>query len=169
MIRGHCVFHEVDVVGKNGKERITVECKFHQNGGRCDLKTALYVKARFDDIQEACDQDVSCGPKYDGCWLVTNTKFTSIAIEYAVCRGVRLLAWSYPEHEGLEALIDRYGLHPITCVMSLPAVHAHTLIRSGVVLCKDLIEQKNVLQKLPLSDAKKEKIIRESNLVCRRQ
>lgn len=166
---GHCVPHEVDVVGTNDKERIIVECKFHQSGGRCAVQTTLYVKARFDDIQQACQERATCGPKYHGCWLVTNTKFTTIALQYGQCAGLNLLAWSYPENHGIETLVDTYNLYPITCLPSLTPVIIQELTRAGIVLCKELIDQKNMLRKFDLSDEKIGRIIRECSLICQKR
>src|SRR3990167_317293 len=51
IIKGTCVEHEVDVVLSRGSEMTYVEAKFHNAAGfKTDLKTALYVKARIDDI-----------------------------------------------------------------------------------------------------------------------
>ncbi len=165
-VKGHCVFHEVDVLGINNKERILVECKFHQEGGRCSIQTALYVKARYDDIQEACDKDPSCGPGFNACWLVTNTKFTNMSIDYGQCRGINLLSWGYPFGQGLESIIDRLGLHPITCLPSLTFVGMQKLIQAGIVLCKDISSHERLLRQLGFGNAHIEAVMRESRLIC---
>ncbi len=165
-VKGHCVFHEVDVLGVNSTERIIVECKFHQEGGRCSIQTALYVKARYDDIQEACEKDSSCGPRFNGCWLVTNTKFTSMSIDYGQCRGLNLLSWGYPFDLGIETLIDQYGLHPITCLPSLTFGLAQRLIQAGIILCKDLEGNENLLHKLGFENPRIDAVMRESHLIC---
>lgn len=165
-VKGHCVLHEVDVLGINQTERILVECKFHQEGGRCSIQTALYVKARYDDIQEACEKDASCGPRYNGCWLVTNTKFTSMSIDYGQCRGLNLLAWGYPFGQGLETLIDQAGLHPITCLPSLTFTLTQKLIQAGIILCKDIAGNENLLRKIGFGNARIDAIMRESRLIC---
>lgn len=52
MVYGSCVSHEVDVIAWKENELVMVEAKYHSDGGaRTDLKTALYVKARYDDIR----------------------------------------------------------------------------------------------------------------------
>ena len=108
MMAGQCVSHEVDVVAQKGKEIALIECKFHQRPGtKCDIKTALYIQARFEDISQ----------KYPGIysqiWLVTNTKLTTQAISYGQCRNMQLLAWRYPEAMGLERLISKYNLYSL--------------------------------------------------------
>lgn len=106
IIAGQCVSHEIDVVAEKTDEKFLIECKFHNRAGiKCEIKTALYVQARFEDIAQ----------KYPGVyrqiWLVTNTKLTTQAIEYGRCKNMGLLAWRYPENEGIERLIDKFNLY----------------------------------------------------------
>jgi hypothetical protein len=85
IIQGHCVDHEVDVVLAKGGETMYVEAKFHNAAGfKTDLKTVLYVKARVDDIGRGRGL------------VVTNTRFTSKAVQYSTCAGLELLGWDYP-------------------------------------------------------------------------
>lgn len=106
VMNGACVQHEIDVLAEKDKQQFLVECKFHNRiGSKTDVKAALYTQARFEDI---CAKTVGqfCQP-----WLVTNTKLTSQAIQYASCKNMRLLAWRYPETEGIETLIDKFNLY----------------------------------------------------------
>ena len=53
LVKGFCVEHEVDVVAWNKDKLIMCEAKFHNDPGmKSDLKVALYVKARFDDLRK---------------------------------------------------------------------------------------------------------------------
>jgi len=53
MVYGSCVSHEVDVIAWKPGELVMVEAKYHSDAAsRTDLKTALYVKARYDDIRK---------------------------------------------------------------------------------------------------------------------
>ena len=46
--------HEVDVVAKKDNMVFFLECKYHNHRGTySDIKTALYVHARFVDIEKA--------------------------------------------------------------------------------------------------------------------
>jgi hypothetical protein len=97
MIQGKCVTHEVDVYASHPEQNtfLAAELKYHNDPGyKTDLKIALYVKSRFEDIF-SCDPGVRACP-IDRGLLVTNTKFTSEAIAYAECAGVELLGWGYP-------------------------------------------------------------------------
>ena len=109
LLQGKCVAHETDVLAEKQNRRILVECKYHnQPGIRSDVKVALYVWARFQDLG-----------KFDEAWLVTNTKFTDDAIRYAKCVGMQAIGWSYPAADSLQKRIDRLGLHPLTCLTTL--------------------------------------------------
>jgi len=131
IVRGRCVSHEIDVVAQNDKKYM-VECKFHSiPGGRTDVKVALYTYARFLDIKEK--------GKFDIPWLITNTKITQDAKDYALCVGMRVTAWDYPQGEGLNELIDKSGLHPVTSLTSLSEQKKRDLIERGIVFCKDLV------------------------------
>ncbi len=106
IIQGKCVNHEVDVVAQKDNQKILIECKFHNRPGtKTEIKDALYTQARFEDINEVGSN------KYTQIWLVTNTKLTTQAIQYGRCQNMGLLAWRYPENEGIEKLIDKFNLY----------------------------------------------------------
>ncbi|MEK7117523.1 MAG: ATP cone domain-containing protein, partial [Patescibacteria group bacterium] len=108
---GRCVSHEVDVVAWNENKLIIVEAKFHNMlGVKSDLKVALYVKARFDDLANTVF-NYGKERKIDECWLVTNTKFSEQAITYAECKNMKLVGWNYPQKGNLQDLIEDAGLH----------------------------------------------------------
>ena len=111
--------HETDVLATKDNDRILIECKFHnQPGINATIRTSLYLKARFDDITEKYIENHE-KPPCSASWIVTNTRFTSMAIEYGECRGIVMRSWSYPKNDGLKDMIDTYGLHPITCLSSI--------------------------------------------------
>ncbi len=133
-LQGKCVTHEIDVVAQNFSSSFTkpgkflIECKYHNQGGvKSDLKVAMYTYARFLDLQN----------KFDGVWLVTNTKCTSEAISYAKCMNLKIISWKYPPGESLENLIEAKGLYPIT-VLHLPRYIKRRLIENNIFLVGDL-------------------------------
>src|SRR3989339_527482 len=117
LVQGKCVMHEVDVVAEKNQERLMVECKFHnQPGLHSDVKVALYVKSRFDDVffsWEHTDKQEHIALRYHAM-LATNTKCTSEAIQYARCSGITVLSWGFPEHNNLQDLLEQTHLYPIT-------------------------------------------------------
>lgn len=136
---GGCVPHEVDVVAYNEKKLLMVEAKFHNElGTKSDLKVALYVKARFDDLAENVFNYGGVDRSVTDSWLVTNTKFSSTAIHYGVCKNLTMIGWNYPEHGSLQDMIEDAALHPITCLVSLSAADKKTLLGEKIVLCSDI-------------------------------
>ncbi|NOX20067.1 MAG: hypothetical protein GXO99_02225 [Nitrospirae bacterium] len=139
LIKGQCIQHEVDIVAVNKDTVLVVECKYHNSAGRAtNSKDALYVDSRFRDLEPVFrkkypDRD------YSG-WLVTNTRFSTDAIQYARCAGYRLTSWRYPEKGGLEKMIEAKRLYPVTILSGIKANLASHLIRQGIILLKDLTE-----------------------------
>ncbi len=163
-VLGGCVSHEVDVVAWNEKKLIMVESKFHNElGTKSDLKVVLYVKARFDDLK---DNVFSYGGKerpLDEGWLVTNTKFSSTAIHYGICKNMVMIGWNYPEKGNLQDMIEEEGLHPITCLNSLSVVNRRALLESGIVLCSTVKKDLSLLKVLHEDKEKVDAIIKEIN------
>lgn len=105
-VLGGCVPHEVDVVAWNEQKLIMVEAKFHNEPGiKSDLKVALYVKARIDDLKENVFNYGGRDRKLTEGWLITNTKFSSTAIHYGVCENMVMIGWNYPEEGNLQDMI----------------------------------------------------------------
>ena len=167
VVQGVCVSHEVDVVAEKENRHIMVECKFHnQLGTKSDVKIALYVQARFEDVQKAWLKDKNHIQKFHEAWLVTNTKLTSDAIRYAQCVGLRSIGWRHPVNEGLEVLVEQSGLHPITCLTTLSTGSKRQLLDKNIVFCKEVLQNKNILQTLGLNAAKITQIEEEINELC---
>ena len=167
IVQGVCVTHEVDVVGQKGDRHIMVECKFHNRPGlRSDVKIALYVQARFEDVERQWKKQPQHGEKFHEVWLVTNTKFTSDAIKYAECVGMNAVGWSYPLHNGLEVRIDRSGLHPVTCLTSLSGAQKRMLLEKDVILCKELLNDSGLLQSVGVPKTKVPAVTDEINRLC---
>lgn len=163
IISGRCVSHEIDVIARNEKSYYLVECKFHNMpGSRTDVKVTLYVQARFSDVTAKPDQN----PKFAGSWIVTNTKFTSEAIQYAECVGLRLIGWDYPESGNLQDLVEKTKLYPITCLTTLSQNQKHLLLENGIVLCRELVEKPQSLNIFHQSALKSESIITEAKAIA---
>lgn len=166
VVKGFCVAHEVDVVAWNEKQLIMVEAKFHNEGGtKSDLKVILYVKARFDDLRKMkFDYGMTDGKErdLDEAWLVTNTKFTSTAIEYGSCQGgIRMIGWNYPPVGNLHDLILESKLHPLTCLASLNGREKKALLDQGIVMCKTLVENPDLLSAIGVQNEDIKKVIEE--------
>jgi hypothetical protein len=141
-LQGLCVKHEVDIIAENENTVCIIECKYHNlQGIVCDIKIPLYVNSRFLDIRSAITSDHK---EYE-CWIVTNTKFSSDSIQYGNCSGQHLLSWDYPANDNLKELIDRHKLYPISCLTSLTKREKQLLLEKGVILCKDLAKNTDIL------------------------
>ncbi len=159
VVSGSCITHEIDVIAaKNGKTAM-IEAKFHNNPGtRSDVHVALYTKSRFEDVKEK--------NMFDEAWVVTNTKVTIDAIDYAKCAGMKVLGWSYPEGEGLRDLIEKYHLHPVTMLTTLGQSLKQKLLDNHIVLCRDICLNKSLIDMLPISSVEKQNTLAEAAFVC---
>ncbi len=168
IVQGACVSHEVDVVAHKGERHLMVECKFHnQLGLKSDVKTALYVHARFEDIKKQWEHNPNDAHHFHEAWLVTNTKLTSDAIQYARCSGMHAVGWSHPHEGNLQHMIERMGLHPLTCLTTLTPTHHQKLLAQGLVLCKDIPTHQEALQPLRLSSIQITAVMQEIATLCK--
>jgi hypothetical protein len=167
IVHGKCVEHEVDVVAWKGDELIMVEAKFHNEPGiKSDLKVALYVKARTDDLMKSEFDFSGKVRRLTQGILVTNTKFTEKAIEYGACEGLRLVGWNYPVKGNLEHMIETASLHPVTSIPNLSEANRRILITNGLVLCKDVLTKKDILSSLGIPEASAKSIVDDAVLIC---
>lgn len=156
---GRCVSHEVDIVATKDREKIMIECKFHNRPGtKSDLQVSLYTKARFEDLK----------PKHNFThgMLVTNTKITQDGLSYANCEGIKVLSWSYPEEESLRDLIEEYKLYPITQLTFLSFSEKQELLNQNIILIKQICSDPNILSTITIPKNKREEVVKQASLVC---
>jgi hypothetical protein len=164
IIRGKCVSHEVDFYASHPGQDIhlAAELKYHNDPNyKSDLKTALYVKSRFDDIF-ACDPALRACPLDRGI-LITNTKFTSDAVAYAVCSGVELLGWSYPAGDSLFMRMSRSKVYPITALTRLSRAEKRLLIEAGIIAVDEVLHNRRHLDALHLPPERIGEILAEAD------
>lgn len=159
ILSGRCITHEIDVLAEKDGKTAIIEAKFHNSPGvRSEVQVALYSYARFEDVKVRNNvQEV---------WLITNTKTTIDAKTYALCNGMKIISWDYPEGGSLRDLIEQARLHPVTMLTSLSQPQKMTLLENHIVLCKDITENNAVLDMLYLSEADKEKVLNEVKFIC---
>lgn len=167
IIKGKCVEHEVDVVAWKGDELIMTEAKFHTDFNlKSDLKIVLYVKARYDDI---FGQDYAFGGqkrKLTEGWIVTNTKFSTTAIQYGQCQpSLKFIGWNYPYDNNLHHMIERYELIPLTALTSLSIAEKNIMLSKGIILSKNLLDT-DLLKSFNFNDAKIKSIQNEVQGLC---
>ncbi len=162
MLTGRCAPHEVDVLAEKQGKRIVIEAKFHNDpGGKTDIKDALYVKARYDDLRQA----PLASSRVDEGWLVTNTHFTQNAIRYARCTNLNLLGWDYPREKGLLTMIEEGKVHPLTCLTTLSEGEKRELLENKIVLCKS-IAAKHVLEEFGVRPDRIPPVLEEAQRLC---
>lgn len=158
--QGKCAPHEVDVMAQHNGKRVAAEVKFHNSlGVKTDLKVALYVKARFDDLS-------GTGNTVHEGWLITNTRFTRNATRFGNCSGMHLLGWDYPRGRGLEVLIDEAGVHPITALTTLSHDEKRSLLDDNIVLCRQMPHEEAQLRKYGIATEKHDSIRNEVKELC---
>lgn len=158
ILSGKCVSHEIDVIAEKNGIKSMIEAKFHNASGiHSDIQVSLYVKARFDDVKE----------KYsiNEAWVVTNTKATPDALTYALCVGMKVLSWNYPENEGIRELVEKERLHPITVLSTLSSSEKKKLLEQDVVLCKTIFKNLKTLQSIGIPPKRQEEILGEIKYV----
>ncbi len=149
ILKGKWVNHEVDVIAINHQEKFFVECKFHNRMGiKNDIKTALYVKARWDDLKSG-----TAGIGLSGFYLASNTAFSLDAIRYAEGTGLRLLGVNAPTDKSFLEHIKELRLYPITSLKSLNKHAKQLLIEKGFILAKDMKGKEDLLYKLGFSES----------------
>ncbi len=167
ILQGECVTHEVDVLAEKDGNTYTVECKFHADPKAVsNVKIPLYINSRFLDIQKHWNNDPEKASHLKQGWLVTNTRFSSDAIDYGNCVGLHLLSWDYPENNGIKQNVDKFALYPITTLTTLTKREKHLLIENDVILTKELFENSHLLEKIGISTLRKEKVLTEIKNLC---
>jgi hypothetical protein len=128
------LYHELDV--QMDKDSIThlVEAKYRNDyGTRTHLDTIMYAHARLLDIE-------SVHPHTNiVMWVMTNSEFTTSAIQYAQTYDIHLLGWNYPQNGNLHDLIVKHHLYPISSILGLSQPERRTFVENGIVLLVDLV------------------------------
>ena len=156
--------HEIDIYASHPEQNtfLAAELKYHNDPGyKTDLKVALYVKSRFEDIF-ACDPKVRSCP-IDRGLLVTNTKFTSEAIAYAECAGVELLGWGYPLQDTLFMRISRAKAYPITALTGFSHAEKRLLIEHGIIAVDEIMQNRRALDPLHLPSERVGELLAEAD------
>ena len=168
ILRGKCVSHEIDVLIKNNDVISMVECKFHTGReAATDVKVPMYILSRFNDLKENKHEIFSRNDAISKCWIVTNNRFTSDAIDFAKCSGLNLLCWDYPEANNLKNKIDNRQLYPITCLTTLTLSEKEKLLILDIILVREIINNREVLEKIGLSPNRIKNVMKEASELCR--
>jgi hypothetical protein len=150
ILDGRCVKHEVDVVAWGNGEVSVVECKYHNATGKAtDVKVAMYVHSRVEDLRPLMTSRHP-GKTYRGS-LVTNTRCTADARDYARCMDMKIVSWGYPPDSSLQKMIEDKRLYPVTILSGVQRELIRKLFDHNIILLKDLIDVKSVALQSMLS------------------
>lgn len=167
ILNGECVTHEIDVLAEKDGNVYAIECKFHSDAKvASNVKVPLYINSRFLDIQEQWNTNSKNKTHLKQGWLVTNTRFTTDAINYAKCVGLTLLSWDYPKNNGLKANIDTLALYPVTTLTTLTKKEKHQLIDKDVVLVKELVNATKTMKNIGISEVRIQRVLDEVKKLC---
>ena len=158
-MKGKIITHEVDIIAKKEKSYM-IECKYHNEPGTStNLHPALYTYARFLDLRD----------KPDMPWLVTNTKCSIDAENYAKGVGLKITSWNYPKNKSLQKLINLKKLYPITILKSISDNTKEKLFLSKIVIAKNLLNYSaaDLMKKTDLSEKEINKILEEVRIICK--
>jgi len=167
IVKGKYATHEIDFVAKKDKLLYIAECKFrHHRGERIDLPITLAFWAKFQDLLEGkyLNRFTNCKIKPI---LITNAKFTRQAKRYAQGVGIELLGWNFPKNKGLENMIEKELLYPITILPSFKGFLVDVFSSKFLMLAKDILELdiKKFVQKEKLDIKKLEKLKQEAKIL----
>ncbi|AWM14135.1 hypothetical protein DI487_09930 [Flavobacterium sediminis] len=169
-VEGRCISHELDVVIKNGNHVAMAECKFHSNQEiKTDVKVPMYILSRFNDVNQKRYDFFSGGSDMiSKCWLVTNNKFTTDALDFANCVGLSLMSWDYPEGESLRDRINKFNVYPITCLTTLTMAEKEILLMQDVLTVYDLMHFGKAFSVLKLSQSRMKNVKQECTQLLNR-
>jgi hypothetical protein len=163
-LRDNVWTHEVDVVATRNNKQIFVECKFYNSQGKnANVRVPLYIHSRVNDIVRKRESLPEFSKMVFQGWVVTNTRFTSDAIDYGKCAGLHLVSWDYPEGHSLRDMIEKEKFFPVTVLTTLNKQQKQVLFDNGIVLCRQICNQPEVADILELSPQKRKKLLAEVN------
>ncbi len=167
-LQGKCVSHEVDVFIKKNDIIEMMECKFHpRSETNSDVKVPMYILSRFNDLKDRNHPIFSKSDKISSCWIVTNNRFTSDAMDFANCSGLKLLSWDYPPKFSLRKKMDEDHLYPITCLTTLTLAEKDKLLVLDIILAREIIDKAEILEKIGLSPIRIKNVIKEASELCK--
>ena len=141
ILRGLCGEHEVDALAARDGLTYFVEAKHHVNyHALTGLDESRIARAIMEDVTDGY-RSGRTQVKIDQAILVTNTRYSEHALTYGSCRGILQVGWSSPTGFGLEDIVEKYRLYPLSCLREVNTQARLRLVDAGIVLIKQLAEQ----------------------------
>jgi hypothetical protein len=98
--------------------------------------------------------------------VITNTKFTTAAIDYGTCVGLELISWDYPKNKSLQEWIERTKLYPVTVLASLKTREKLALMNKGAILCRDIVDNRDLLSSAGVNRSRIDTVLDEGVKLC---
>ncbi|WP_242927200.1 restriction endonuclease [Pontibacter vulgaris] len=166
-VDGHCNRHEIDIIAVKDGFTHMIECKFHNLSGiKSDVKIPMYIQSRFKDIEKVQLSEEEFEVRFHKSWVVTNTRFTDDAVRYGNCMKMQLMGWDYPANGSLKDFVNSFELYPLTCLTSLTHTEKQQLLEQRLVLCKELLHNKQLLLLAGIKQNRLENILKEVRNLC---
>ncbi|HSD14673.1 MAG TPA: ATP cone domain-containing protein [Flavobacterium sp.] len=167
ILEGNCVSHEIDILVKKGNMIAMVECKFHGSSEiKSDVKIPMYILSRFNDLKGKTHPIFSESDRINKCWVITNNRFTTEAIQFGDCSNLKLISWDFPIKECLKYKIEENGLYPVTCLTTLTLNEKEKLLIQNVLLASELVNNSQLLMDIGVNYRRIKNIIKEASDLC---
>lgn len=161
-VDGRFITHEMDVIATNKTEQLLIECKYSKDQGKhVSVQVPLYVRSRVDDIiRKRAEMPIYSNLSFTA-GVVTNIRFSYDSIEYSKCSGIMLLDWNYPQSNGLKEIMEQEKIFPITVLEHITRKEKSQLMEQGIVTCKQLLLNIEILTDFTISKRKLIKLEQE--------
>ncbi len=134
IVAGRCVEHEIDAIANKRNEALYVEAKHHYKPhSYTGLDVFLETQATFEDLIEGKNN-------FSKAVVITNAKLSEHAKRYAECKNISAIGWRYPNENGLESMIEKNRLYPVTLLKGLDVNMQARLADKGIILLSQLAE-----------------------------
>ena len=172
-IPGFCLDdYEIDFVAQKDNLIYVGECKYRNSPGDIvHSRDALANYARFLDILKGPYFEKEKKQNYKiKTMMVTNTKFTSQVVKYFSCMNIEFLGWKSPKNSGLEYLIEKYDLYPITILPSLRGYLENIFVSEKMMMAQDVakIDPQEFSKKFNISSKQLLPLIEEAKLLLKK-
>ena len=138
-----------------------MECKFHNRAGiKNDIKIALYVKARWDDLKNGPN-----GKNLEAFYLASNTSFSTDAITYAKGSGLNLLGVNAPVEKPFIEEIKSLKLYPVTSLRRINRYVKNELLNQNILLARELPGEIQLFKKMGLKDNEIDMVLNEVDVL----
>ena len=169
---GKCINkYEIDFIAQKRNLIFIGECKYRNLfGDRVHSQDTLSNYARFLDILNGF---YFKSLKYKDfkikTMIITNTKFTNQSFNYLKCMKINAIGWRTPSNKGLEHLIEKYKLYPITILPSLEGEIKDIFVSQKIMLVQDVlkINSEKFIKKFNVSRKSFYKLIEEAETLLK--